>query len=63
MLEGAKRAIFVVATQNEIVIVAKRRCNITFEDFWSVHAVGLQQLATTKEALEVVQRSMVNFSM
>jgi hypothetical protein len=45
------------------VIVAKRRCNITFEDFWSVHAVGLQQLATTKEALEVVQRSMVNFSM
>jgi hypothetical protein len=33
VLEGAKRVIFVVATQNEIVIVVKRSCNITFEDF------------------------------
>jgi hypothetical protein len=40
VLEGAKKTISVVATENEVVITIERRCNITLQDFQNVHAVG-----------------------
>jgi hypothetical protein len=41
VLEGAKRTISVVATQNDAMIIIERRCNITLQDFQNVHVVGL----------------------
>jgi hypothetical protein len=55
VLEGAKRTIFVATTQNEVVIVIERRCNITLEDFQNVCATSLQQLAIAEDASKVVQ--------
>jgi hypothetical protein len=37
LLGGAKRKIKVVPTQNEYGDTIERRCNITLEDFWSMH--------------------------
>jgi hypothetical protein len=31
-----------VVVENEEVIVAKRRCKITLEDFWNVHATTVR---------------------
>jgi hypothetical protein len=41
VLEGAKKTIYVVATQNEAMITIERRCNNTLQDFQNVHAIGL----------------------
>jgi hypothetical protein len=39
MLGGAKKTVSVVVTQNDEVIVAKKRYKITIEDFQNVHAM------------------------
>ncbi len=58
LLGGAKRKIKVVPTQNEYGDTIERRCNITLEDFWSMHVQALKQLVAAEEALEVAQQLM-----
>jgi hypothetical protein len=45
VLGNVKMIINVFSKENEEVIVAKRRCKITLEDFRNVHVVATQQLA------------------
>ncbi len=52
-----KKTIYVVATQNDEAIVAKRRSLITLEDFRSVHAIIIHQLAMVEELLKATLRS------
>jgi hypothetical protein len=53
----AKKTIYVVATQNDEAIVAKRRSLITLEDFQNVHAIIIHQLAMAEEFLKTTLRS------
>jgi hypothetical protein len=52
-----KKTIYVVATQNDEAIAAKRRSLITFEDFQNVHAVVTHQLTMVEELLKATLRS------
>ncbi len=50
MLGGVKKTINVVVAHNHEVIVAERRCKITFEDFQNVHAMIATQLVVVDES-------------
>jgi hypothetical protein len=56
------KTIYVVATQNDETIVAKRRSLITLEDFWNVHAIIVHQLAMVENLLKATLRSKALFS-
>ncbi len=62
ILGVAKKTIYVVATQNDEAIVAKRRSLITLEDFWNVHAITIHQLAMVENLLKATLRSKALFS-
>ncbi len=51
MLGGAKKTVSVVVTQNDEVIVAKKRYKI--EDFQNVHAMTTTQLTIVEEVLQI----------
>jgi hypothetical protein len=52
VLGGVKKTINVVVAHNHEVIVAERRCKITFEDFQNVHAMIATQLVVVDESLQ-----------
>jgi hypothetical protein len=51
MLGGANKTISVVVTQNDEVIVTKKRCKITIEDFQNVHVMTTTELTIVEKAL------------
>lgn len=53
MLGGANKTISVVVTQNDEVIVTKKRCKITIEDFQNVHVMTTTELTIVEKALQI----------
>jgi hypothetical protein len=56
MLGGVKKIIIIATTKNDEAIVAKKRSSITLEDFRTIHAEVVYQLALVEELLKTTIR-------